>query len=148
MSRSSAREHVGVDRPRDLCDARIAAGLGPDLDEQARLLRRLAEDVFAQARAHRLRDVAVAGHELGEGLGALGLIELAQALDDRFFGREIAVEIAGAHAGFVGDMLHRRRVEAVADKSALGRFEDPLAPLGFGRPAPGRDGRSTTWRGP
>ena len=100
--------------------------------------------MLAQAAAHRLHDVAIVGHELGESLAPLGLIELAQALDDRFFGREDAVEIAGAHAGFVGDMLHRRRVEAVADKSALGRFQDSLAPLGFGGPAAGRKRRSTT----
>ena len=66
-------------------------------------------------------------------LGPLGLIEFAQALDDRFLGRKIAVEIARAHAGFVGDMLHRRRMKAMADEGALGRFQDSLAPLGVGR---------------
>ena len=70
-------------------------------------------------------------------LAPLRLVELAQALDDRLLGREVAVEIAGAHAGFVGDMLHRRRVEAMADEGALGRFEDALAPLGVSGPASG-----------
>ena len=120
MSRIEPRQHVGVDRARDRGHPRIAAGLGPDLDDQARLLGRLGEHVLAQAGADRLEDVAVAGHELGEGAGALRLIDRAQALDDRLLGREIAVEIAGAHAELVGDMLHGRCVKAVADKGALG----------------------------
>ena len=130
------RQHVGVDRPRDLGHARVAAGLGPDLDDQPRLLRRLAEHMFAQARADRLHDIAVAGHQLGEGLGALLLIDRAQTLDDRLFGREIAVEIAGAHAELVGDMLHGRGVKAVADEGALGALKDALAPLDVRRPPP------------
>ena len=92
--------------------------------------------MFAQARADGLHDVAVVGHQLGEGLGALLLVDRAQALDDRLLGREIAVEIAGAHAELVGDMLHRRRVKAVADKGALGALEDALAPLDVRRPPP------------
>ena len=68
----------------------------------------------------------------GESLGQLRLIKLAQALDNRFLGRKIAIEIARAHAGFVGDVLHRRRMKAVADKGALRRFQDALAPLGVG----------------
>ena len=145
ISRSSPREHFGVDRPRHRGDARIAAGLGPDLDDQPRFLRRLGEHMLAQAASHRLHDVAVVRHQLGESPGPLGLIELAQALDDRLFGREIAVEIAGAHAGFVGDMLHRRGVKAVADKGALGRL------AGFARAARRRRAgvrwrpRSATW---
>ena len=95
--------------------------------------------MLAQAEAHRLHDLAIVGHEFGESLGQLGLIELAQALDDRFLGRKIAVEIACAHARFVGDVLHCRGVKAVANKGALGRFEDSKPPLGFGGAA--RDGR-------
>jgi len=124
-------------------DARIAASLGPDLDDEPRLPRRLAEDMFAQALTHGLREVAVAGHEVGEGgegLRAARLIELAQALDDRFFRREVAVEIARAHANFVGDTLHRRRMEAVANEGALGGFEDSKASLGFGSSTSHRNG--------
>ena len=74
----------------------------------------------AQPAAHGLENIAVVGHQFGEGPGASGLVDGAQALDDRLFGGEIAVEIAGAHAEFVGDVLHRRGVEAVADKGVLG----------------------------
>ena len=132
--RFETRKHFGVDRPSDRGDARIAAGLGPDLDEQPRLLRRLAE-AHACASPQRTASVrsddcpAISSAKAAKA-GALRLIELAQALDDRLFGREGAVEIAGAHAGFLGDMLHRRRMEAMADKGALGGFQDALASLG------------------
>ncbi len=96
--------------------------------------------MLAQAAADGLHDMTIVGHELGESLGQLGLIEFAQALDDRLFGREVAVEIAGAHAGFVGDMLHRRGMEAMADKGVLGRFQDSLASLGVCRAAACRNG--------
>ena len=93
--------------------------------------------MLAQAAADGLHDVPIVGHELGESLGQLGLIELAQAFDDRVFGRETTVEIAGARADFLGHMLHRRRMKAMADESVLGRFQDSLASLGVGgrRPA-------------
>ncbi len=74
--------------------------------------------------------MTIVGHELGESPGQLSLIEFAQALDNRLFGREGAVEIAGAHAEFLGDALHRRGVEPVADKGALGAFQNSLASLG------------------
>ena len=92
--------------------------------------------MFSQARADGLHDIAVAGHQLGEGLGAPLLVDRAQTFDDRVFRREIAVEIAGAHAELVGDMLHGRRVKAVADKGALGALKDALAPLDVRRPPP------------
>ena len=130
------RQHVGVDRPHHLGHARVSASLGPDLDRQARLLRRMGEHMFSQARADGLHDIAVAGHQLGEGLGAPLLVDRAQAFDDRVFRREIAVEIAGAHAELVGDMLHGRGVKAVADKGALGALKDALAPLDVRRPPP------------
>ena len=68
----------------------------------------------------------------------------AKALDHRLLGGKIAVEIAGAHAGLVGDVLHRRGVKAVAHEGALGRGEDARAPIRVGRArggqaAPGGD---------
>ena len=77
--------------------------------------------------------MTIVGHELGESSGKLGVIEFAKALDDGVLGWEIAVEIAGARADFIGDVLHGRRVEAVADESVLGGFEDALASLGVCR---------------
>ena len=93
--------------------------------------------MLAQAASHRLHDVAVVRHQLGESPGQLSLIELAQALDHCLFRREGAVEIAGAHADFVGDVLHCRRMEAMADKGALGRFQDSQAPFGVSGPPSG-----------
>ena len=55
-----AVDDVGVDRLGDRRHARIAARFSPDLDDEPRLLRRFADHMFAQARPHRLRDVAVA----------------------------------------------------------------------------------------
>ena len=136
MSRSSPAMHVGVDRSRDLSHPRIAAGLGPDLDDHPRLRGRAGEHMLAHRPAKRFRDVAIVGHQLGEGPGALRLIAFAQALDDRLLGREVPIEVAGAHADFVGDMLHRRRVESMADEGALRRRQDPLAPLGVSGPPP------------
>jgi hypothetical protein len=90
--------------------------------------------VFAHAAADGLHDMTIVGHELGESLGQLGMIELAQALDDGVFGREAAVEIAGARADFVGHMLHRRCMEPMTDESVLGRLQDSLASLGVSGP--------------
>ena len=81
-------EDLGVDRPRHLGHSRVAPRLGPDLDDHARLLARLAEHVFAQAGAHRPDDVPARGEEVGEGPRALHLVDGAQALDDRLLRRE------------------------------------------------------------
>ena len=93
--------------------------------------------MLAQAVSHRLHDVAIVSHELRESLRQLSLVELAQALNHCLFGREGAVEIARAHADFVGDVLHCRRMETMADKGALGRFQDLQAPIGVSGPASG-----------
>ena len=51
-----SRQHVGVDLARVIAATlRIAAGLGPDLDDQARLFGRFGEDVSAQAGARSPR---------------------------------------------------------------------------------------------
>ena len=88
--------------------------------------------MVAKALPHRLRDVVLLGEQLGESDRAPFLVKRAQALDDRLLGGKVAVEVAGAHLGLFGDVLHGRRVEAVADESALGRLEDPLAPALLG----------------
>jgi hypothetical protein len=72
-----ARAYFGVNRPRQLSHPRIAARLGPDLDQQPSFLRRLGENMFPQTTSHRLPDMPIVGHQLGEGLSHLDLIELA-----------------------------------------------------------------------
>ena len=53
-------------------------------------------------------------------------VGLADRRDDRFLGREIAVERAGAHAAFGADLLHRRALETGPDETGLRRLEDAL----------------------
>ena len=62
-----------------------------------------------------------------EGGAALALVEQADALDQGLLGGEVAVEVAGAHAGLLRHLLHRRGVEAVADEGALGGGGDMVA---------------------
>ena len=88
--------------------------------------------MLAQGRSERLPQVEAAD-QFRENLGALDLVGHAQALDDRLLGREIAIEIAGAHARFLGDVLHRRRVETEADERALGGGYDMRATFGVRR---------------
>ena len=68
-----------------------------------------------------------------EGGAALALVEQADALDQGLLGGEIAVEVAGAHAGLFRHLLHRRGVEAVADEGALGGDGDVIT-AAHGRP--------------
>ena len=139
-------EHVGVHDAQQFLHARVPAGLRPDLDDHARLLRRLGEHVVAKALPHRLSDVVPLGEQRGHSDRAPFLVKRAQALDDRLLGGKVAVEVAGAHLGLLGDMLHRRRMEAVADEGALGRLEDPLAPALLGAAPVAERGCLSTYR--
>ncbi len=67
--------------------------------------------------------------EMGEIGDPLALIAGAEAFDDRFFRRKRAVEVAGAHAGGLGDILHRCGMEAAPREHPFGRFKYSLAPL-------------------
>ena len=60
----------------------------------------------------------------GEVLRHLGAVALGDAGDHRLLGGEIAIQVAGAHAGLGADLLHRGLVEAGAHEAALGRAEN------------------------
>ena len=64
----------------------------------------------------------------------LAPVGLGDRLDDRFLGREVAIERARAHAALGADLLHRGALEAGPDEAVLGCLEDALdllvAPLG------------------
>ena len=123
-------EHVGVDRPRHRGDAGIARRLGPDLDDHARLFRRLARTTCSRKPARTASTMsAPSARSSAKSSARSCLVARAEALDDRFLGREGAVEVAGAHAGRLRDMLHGRGVETVRGEGALGRLQDALAPL-------------------
>ena len=92
--------------------------------------------MFVERRAHGDAEVSGA-FKHGEGFRALHLIEQAQSLDDSFFRREIAIEIAGAHPGLVRNLRHRGGVKTVADEGALGGVQNMGAPFVF-RQASGR----------
>jgi hypothetical protein len=92
----------------------------------------MIEKVRAQHLGERRQDVLAAEQD-GEGGRAFALVDRANAVDDRLLGAKITVEIAGAHAGFFGDLLHRRGVKAMADESALRGGDDLFAPVAFGR---------------
>ena len=117
--------HLGVVRPHHPGDARIAARLGGDFEEHHRLVARLVEQVVAQHRLEHAEHVAAGGEGVERG-AALALVEQADALDQGLLGREIAVEVAGAHARLFRHLLHRRGVEAVADEGALGGDGDVI----------------------
>jgi hypothetical protein len=59
----------------------------------------------------------------------LGPISLSQTNDYGVLRRKVAVEIAGAHAGFDRDILHGRAVKACAHEPALSGIEDAGATL-------------------
>ena len=94
---------------------------------------------------HAVDDVGIA-QDRRKKLGVVGAVGLADRLDDRFLGGEVAIERAGAHAGLGADLLHRGALEAGAHEAGLGRFEDALdlqvAAFGAGaRMLVGIDGR-------
>jgi hypothetical protein len=61
----------------------------------------------------------------------LAAVALRNPGDDRFLGREIAIEIAGAHPGFGADFLHRSLMKARAGEAALCRLKDLGAAVGL-----------------
>ena len=61
----------------------------------------------------------------------LGAVALGDAGDDRFLGREIAIDVAGAHPGLGADLLHRGLVKAHTGKAAPRRVEDFRAAVGM-----------------
>ena len=69
---------------------------------------------------------------LGEFLRNLGAIALGDASDQRFLGREVAVEIAGAHPGLGADVLHGGAMEAGTHEATLRRRKDFGAAVGLG----------------
>ena len=127
-------EDVGVDGTGDGGDRRVARRLRPDFDDQAHLWPRPEADMLAKTGVDGGEDVLDFG-EPAEVLDPFLLVALAETLDDRFLGREGAVEITGAHAGGFRHMLHGGGVEPVLGEGALRRIEDAPAPLAIGRPA-------------
>ena len=131
-----AFEHVAVELPGELGDPRVAAGLGPDLDDHLRLFRRLARTCSRSVSRMAIRRSPL--RRARRTLPGAAPDRRAQALDDRLLGGEIAVEVAGAHAGLVSHLRHRRGMKAVAHEGALGPFKDALPPLGVCSPARSR----------
>jgi len=68
----------------------------------------------------------------GELLADFGPVTLRDAGDQGLLRREVAVEVARAHAGLGADVLHGGAVEARAHEAALGRRKDLGAAVGLG----------------
>ena len=105
---------------------RLRASLGGVFEEHHRLVARLVEQVVAQHRLEHAEHVAAVGEGMERG-AAVALIEQTDAFDHRLLGGEVAVEVAGAHAGLFRHLLHRRGVKAMADEGALGGGGDMIA---------------------
>ena len=115
--------HVDVEGGGEAGDLGIAARLGHHLGAQQHLLvRLLGEMVMRHAFEHGKEAVGKIG--AGELLREFGAVALGDAGDERLLGREIAVEIAGAHPRFGADVLHRGAVEAGAHETSLRRSQD------------------------
>src|SRR5262249_19950930 len=118
-----AAADVALGIARDARDLRAAAALRHDLGAQPDLLGAALDQVVA-------REAGEPGEEVGrllhgeEALRRLGAVALGDAGDDRFLGRKVAVEIAGAHLRLGADLLHRGLMEAGADETAFRRVED------------------------
>ena len=114
---------VGVERRRYARDLRVAPGLRHDLGAELHLLDRAnGEVVMRHAFEHGEKTLRQIGAR--EILRDLGAVALGDAGDDRLLGGEIAIQVAGAHAGLGADLLHRGLMEAGAHKAALGGAED------------------------
>ena len=95
--------------------------------------------MLTQRSADSVEQVAAATHR-GEEFGPLSLIDNAGFFDDRFLGGEISVKIAGAHAGFLRDILYRRGVKAEAYERPLARSYDVHTAFRVRGRLPGRIG--------
>ena len=92
-------------------------------------IERIGEMVMRHAFEHGEEALRQVGAR--ELLRHLGAVALGDAGDDRLLGGEVAVEVAGAHAGLGADLLHRGLVEAGADEAALRRVEDFVPAVGL-----------------
>ena len=88
-------------------------------------IERIGEVVMRHAFEHGEKSLRQVGSR--EILRHLGAVALGDASDQRLLGGEVAVQVAGAHAGLGADLLHRGLMEAGADKAAL-RGAENLVP--------------------
>ncbi len=122
--------HVGIERGRDARDLGMAAGLRHHLRAQQHLLARVFCEVMpCQALQHGKE--ALGKVDAGELPRHLGAVALCDAGDQRLLRGEIAIEVAGAHAGLGADLLHRRAMEARAHETALRSGQDLVAAVGL-----------------
>ena len=77
-------------------------------------------------REQALREIGA-----GEILRELGAVALGNAGDQRLLGGEVAVQVAGTHAGLGADLLHRGPVKSGTHEAALRRFEDLVPAVGL-----------------
>ena len=127
--------HVDIEGGGEAGDIGVAARLGHHLGAQQHLLVRLLGEMVMR-HAFEDGEQAVGKIDGRELLRELGAVTLGDAGDERLLGREIAVEIAGAHPRFGADVLHRRAVEARAYETSLRCSQDfvpaIIAKLGVG----------------
>ena len=104
----------------DRADVVVVAQVG--LEDQAERLALGVDEVVVRADGGvDPRPVVVgAAHRLGDPLGQLGDVLLEQREVELPLAREVLVEHGLADPGAVGDVVHRRGVEALGDEDVLG----------------------------
>ena len=100
--------------------------LHADLDAEQALVGWLLGKILVAEALQRLEEIRGLG-KLGQALGELCALALADAGDQRFLAVEIEVERTGADRGLLADVLHGGAVESGAGEAAFGGVEDVLA---------------------
>ena len=120
--------HVRLDVLVDARDGRIAAALRHDLGTERDLFEAALDQMLLRERREAIEEIL--GAHRREILRRLGAIALGDAGDDLFLGAEVAIEVAGAHAGLGADFLHRGLVEAGTREARLRSSENFAAAVG------------------
>ena len=123
QKRMQPRANIGVEIAHDAPDGRAAPAFRDQLRAETDIVHRTLDEVMTRQLLQRPEKVGcmLGACEFGADFGA---IALGNAGDDRFLLRKVAVEIAGAHAGFHTDLLHGRLMKAHARKTRFSRVED------------------------
>ena len=126
--RSNAATNCSIRlRSNSACSA-ATAGLRVASAQISRQSFALSGDASSKCRRPSARKAVrkslAAVAQLAEFPAEIGAVALAEAGDQRVLGGEIAIEIAGAHAGLRRHVLHGRAVEAGAAEAALRRVQD------------------------
>ena len=126
--RTCARSVPGCRRRRQEM-AEIAGCASPPPDSTISVASAATRSISRAGRLRRRR-YALALGGVDEARDPLLLVAGAQALDDRLLGGKGAVEVAGAHAGGLRDILHRGGVKTVLDEDGSAASRMRAAPLG------------------